>query len=131
MATASASDDTIPVICEVYWSTARKPPALVAPATKVSDSPSSRLASALRRSPVSRRRNTSMSAPEDGVEQAVERVAGLAHHLAGAGGDGAGAIVRDAGRRAEVGGGQRPRRQALMRRHHDGLPQLCRQAAAG
>ena len=40
----SVNDETAPVTCDVYCPTARKPPALMAPATAASDHPSWRSA---------------------------------------------------------------------------------------
>ncbi len=52
----SASEDTMPVMCDVYCETARKPPALTAPATNASVSPRWRLASLVRSFPEMKRR---------------------------------------------------------------------------
>ena len=50
-ATWSAIAETMPVMCDVYCATAKKPPALVAPATKVRVYPRRRFPSAVRSRP--------------------------------------------------------------------------------
>src|SRR5690606_38813127 len=49
----SAIDETMPVMCEVYCPTARKPPAFVAPATNASAAPRRTLLCGVRRTAVS------------------------------------------------------------------------------
>ena len=58
-ARSSAMAETMPVMCEVYCCTAKKPPALMAPATNASARPNWRLLAWLRWRPVRRRAKSS------------------------------------------------------------------------
>src|SRR5690606_32512935 len=66
----------IPVMCEVYWATARKPPALMAPATKASRMPRRRFELAERRAPIRRLagwKNIDPTSPDETKDASISR----------------------------------------------------------
>src|SRR5437763_7000 len=81
----SATEDSRPVMCDVYCPTARKPPALVAPATKASTAPRRMLAWVVRSTSVQPRMKANI-VPASPCLLGVpgqDGVGGEAHRLAG------------------------------------------------